>query len=102
MFKKENKLTCNIDIISKVIRFPHLNRYKISKNYRGYGLSTYALNEIATILKEQYPDYEVEPVQFSFSQEDEDVDRGGAFFLLFWRSSGSGSGLTERITTKGY
>jgi len=88
VFKKENKLSCNIDLVSKVIRFPHLSRYKVSKNYRGYGLSTYAMNEIATILKNQYPDYEVEPVQFSFEQKDEDVDRSAFFAFMekfgFW------------------
>ncbi|PLX68527.1 MAG: hypothetical protein C0603_05080 [Denitrovibrio sp.] len=90
MFKKDNKLTCNVDLISKVIRFPHLNRYKISKNYRGYGLSSYALNEIANIIKDQYPDYEIEPIHFSFTQENEDIDRGAFFAFMekfgFWFS----------------
>lgn len=88
MFKKENKLSCVVDLISHSIKFPHLNRYKISKNYRGYGLSTYAMNEIATILKNQYPDFAIEPVQFSFSNEDDDVDRGAFFAFMekfgFW------------------
>lgn len=90
MFKKDNRLTCHVDFVAKTIRFPHLNRYKISKNFRGYGLSTYAMNEIATILKSQYSDYVIEPVQFSFSKEDEDVDRGAFFAFMekfgFWFS----------------
>jgi len=87
-FKRENKLTCNIDLIGKSIKFPHLNRYKVSKNFRGYGISTYAMNEIATILKTQYPDFVVEPVHFSFEDSGEDVDRGSFFAFMekfgFW------------------
>jgi len=90
IFKKENKLTCNIDLISKTIRFPHLNRYKVSKNYRGYGLSTYAMNEIAHILKEQYPDFVIEPVNFSFEDAGDDLDRDAFFAFMekfgFWFS----------------
>jgi len=88
IFKKENKLTCTVDLISHSIKFPHLNRYKVSKNYRGYGLSTYAMNEIATILKNSYSDYTIEPIQFSFGESDGDVDRAAFFAFLekfgFW------------------
>lgn len=88
VFKKENKLSCTVDLISRTIKFPHLNRYRLSKNYRGYGLSTYAMNEIVTILKNDYPEFEVDPVQFSFSDTDEDVDRSAFFAFMekfgFW------------------
>ncbi|XOB66466.1 hypothetical protein ACMC5R_06840 [Deferribacteres bacterium DY0037] len=90
IFKKENKLSCSVDLIAHTIRFPHLNRYKLSKNYRGYGLSSYAMNEIATILKNNYPDFTIEPIQFSFTESDEDVDRSAFFGFMekfgFWFS----------------
>jgi len=88
MFKKENKLTCVVDLISHSIKFPHLNRFKLSKSYRGYGLSSFAMNEIATILKNNYPDFAIEPINFSFTEGDEDVDRSAFFAFLekfgFW------------------
>ncbi|PLX67667.1 MAG: hypothetical protein C0602_09940 [Denitrovibrio sp.] len=88
IFKKENKLSCVVDLIAHSIKFPHLNRYKLSKSYRGYGLSTYAMNEIVAILKNSYPDFAVEPVNFSFSKEDADVDRAAFFAFMekfgFW------------------
>lgn len=88
IFKKENKLICTVDLISHSIKFPHLNRYKVSKSYRGYGLSAYAMNEIAAILKESYPDFAIEPVHFSFTESEADVDRAAFFAFLekfgFW------------------
>jgi hypothetical protein len=90
IFKKENKLSCNVDLVSRIIRFPHMNRYKISKNYRGYGLSTYAMNEIVTMLKSDYPGFAIEPIHFSFTNESEDIDRGAFFAFMekfgFWFS----------------
>jgi len=90
IFKKENKLSCTVDLISHSIKFPHLNRYKLSKTYRGYGLSSYAMNEIVTILKNNYHDFAVEPVHFSFEASDEDVDRSAFFGFMekfgFWFS----------------
>lgn len=90
IFRKENKLSCHVDLVSHSIKFPHLNRYKLAKNYRGYGLSTYAMIEIVDILKNQYPDFAIEPVHFSFAEGDEDVDRSAFFAFMekfgFWFS----------------
>lgn len=88
MFKRENKLSCHVDLVSQTIRFPHLNRFKLSKAYRGYGLSSYAMNEIVSIVKHSYPDFIVDPIGFSFNDAGADVDRGAFFAFMekfgFW------------------
>jgi hypothetical protein len=88
VFKKENKLSCHVDKISKTIRFPHISRYKLTKNYRGYGLSTQSMSSIVKILKNEYADYVVEPVSFTFDNQGDEADRSAFFAFMekfgFW------------------
>jgi hypothetical protein len=87
-FRRENKLTVNVDLVGRTIRFPHINRFQIQQNYRGYGLGSYAMNEIVSNLKHNYPDFVVEPVHFSFESKREGEDRDAFFAFMekfgFW------------------
>jgi len=86
--KRENKLGVTVDLISNVIRFPHINKFKIQKHYRGYGLGSYAMSEIVTTLKSKYPEMPIEPVNFSFDRHNEEEDRDAFFSFMeqfgFW------------------
>ncbi|TCK62291.1 hypothetical protein [Seleniivibrio woodruffii] len=81
-FKKDNRLTAIADLLTRTIRFPHINRFKLSPAYRGYGLGTYAMNELASQLKGSFPDFAVESVYFYFDSKREDDDRGSFFSFM--------------------
>ena len=81
-FKKDNRLTAVADLLTRTIRFPHINKFKLSPSYRGYGLGTYAMNELAGLLKGSFPDFAVEPVFFYFDSKREDDDRGAFFSFM--------------------
>jgi hypothetical protein len=84
-FKRENKLSATVDLVSRTVRFPHINRFKVQKYYRGYGLGSHAMNELAAYLKHTYPEFEVEPVSFSFDAKRGDGEDRDAFFTFMER-----------------
>lgn len=89
-FKKDNRLSAHADLITKTITFPHMSKFKLDKAYRGYGLGTYAMSELANNLKTMFPDFKIEPVYFFFDHKRDDEDRDAFFRFMekfgFWFS----------------
>ncbi len=87
-FKKDNRLSATADLITKTIKFPHMNKFKLEQTYRGYGLGTFAMNELVNNLKTMFPDFAVEPVYFFFDHKRDDEDRDAFFGFMekfgFW------------------
>lgn len=89
-FSSSNKLTAIVDLLTKTIKFPHINKFKLDQSYRGYGLGSFAMNELAVKLKSSFPDFAIEPVYFYFDRKRDDEDRDAFFSFMekfgFWFS----------------